>query len=54
MLAEARRAAFTPKLITVLREGYTAERFRRDPNAVDMRLCKLGRGFHDFRPPTQG
>ena len=30
MLAEARRAAFTPKLITVLREGYTAERFRRD------------------------
>jgi SulP family sulfate permease len=30
VLAEARRAAFTPKLITVLREGYTAERFRRD------------------------
>ena len=30
MSAEARRAAFTPKLITVLREGYTAERFRRD------------------------
>ncbi len=30
MQADARRAAFTPKLITVLREGYTVERFRRD------------------------
>ena len=30
MLHDARRAAFTPKLVTVLGEGYSLDRFRRD------------------------